>query len=511
MSYGHASGEVRIYEYGVPRTALHHGLGEGQGEAVAEMRRRLNLWNRLVEIDQEIEAKKQIILAPYPKPEKGRRILPPEVKVALQALEESYREPVNKACRESGCYSCNYTEVKIAWQAARKRPGDVKFHRWDGSGRLVVFLIHGLPVAKAWGDQTQLQLRNGNRPGDVILKFRAHSDENHKPVWLTLPIRMHRPLPEDALIKSVAITRQGVGPDWRWHVFFCLERPNGWRTHETLGKGKVAVDLGWRRVPTGLRVAVWRDETEQTGELVLSEHFLWAMGKVRDLESIRDNLWNETIAALRAWLKTHERLPQWLADLTSQLHLWKRKGRLERLYRFWSEHRFKGDQVGFAIVETWNKRDHHLWEWEAHLRDQTLADRREKYRIFADWLTKRYDEIVLEDFDLRKVAELDKGGGEMWQAARRQRQWASVHQLRLCIESTAKREKVGVTKLKPAYSTVVCAECGSLERWDKAKEIRHTCLACGATWDQDQNAATNLLKGESAYSLVPEAIYSGVG
>ena len=35
--------------------------------------------------------------------------------------------------------------------------------------------------------------------------------------------------------------------------------------------------------------------------------------------------------------------------------------------------------------------------------------------------------------------------------------------------------------------------CGVVNRWDQAAEIRHTCDACAATWDQDENAAQNIL------------------
>jgi len=42
--------------------------------------------------------------------------------------------------------------------------------------------------------------------------------------------------------------------------------------------------------------------------------------------------------------------------------------------------------------------------------------------------------------------------------------------------------------------TKTCHACGSLEDFDAEASIYHTCSQCGARWDQDENAAKNMLK-----------------
>ena len=42
-------------------------------------------------------------------------------------------------------------------------------------------------------------------------------------------------------------------------------------------------------------------------------------------------------------------------------------------------------------------------------------------------------------------------------------------------------------------TTSTCSLCGSLEEWDQATELVHKCSNCREEWDQDENAARNIL------------------
>lgn len=499
MSFGRtgATGMVRVYTYDVPRTALRNGHGSNLDLGIEQMRRRVMLWNRLVEIDRAIRAEQEPVIAPYR--ERGER-LPPEARVDLLAIEERYRDEINRACRESGCFWINSQEVKRDWQAARRK-GMPQFHRWDGSGRVAVYL-GGLPVADAWGDDRRFRLRPGPRERDAVALIRVGSEgrQGRTPVWLALPLRLHRPLPEDARIRWVAAQREVLAGRDRWSVHLCLERePPCWRTHGGPRAGVIALDLGWRQRPGGMRVATWADDAGHEGEIVLPSWHWEAMQKVSGLGGIRDQLWNQTIAALAAWVRERERVPGWLAESARAWHAWRRKGHLVHLVRQWTENRFAGDEVGFAIAETWLRRDQHLWEWEANLRDQALRRRREYYRVIAADLARRYAGVVVEDFDLSEVARRKPGpdgepgpAAELVAIARRQRQWAAVHELRRAIVSACTREGVAITVVPAADTTVTCAACGTVDRFDK-RALYHRCSGCGQEWDQDVNAARNLL------------------
>ena len=291
MAYGRASGDCRVMEYGVPSAAVHKGLLQGAKAAIEEMRRRVQLWNRLVDIDQQYRQARSELLGPAPTGEDGKRLkrqLTAEQKDALARLDDVRREAANQACRESGCYWCNYSDVKVAWEVARRKPDSLRHHSWRGDGKVTTQLMRGLPVPQAFGQHGFLRLsfpHPDTYPEDVIVQMRIGSDEQRRPLWLTLPIRMHRPLPEDCLVKSVSALRERLANRSRWRVVFVLERPAGasgtWaRFGEAERRGSIAIDVGWRRLPHGLRVATWHDDAGQTGELVLPERYLEQRRKV---------------------------------------------------------------------------------------------------------------------------------------------------------------------------------------------------------------------------------------
>jgi len=109
-------------------------------------------------------------------------------------------------------------------------------------------------------------------------------------------------------------------------------------------------------------------------------------------------------------------------------------------------------------------------------------------------LARKYKTLVLEDFDLRVMARRGsvEDGAEN-EDARSNRQLAAVSELRLCLEQAFKGRGGDVVRLPAANTTRRCHACGHTEAFDAAAAILHTCPGCAATWDQDRNAALNLL------------------
>lgn len=392
---------------------------------------------------------------------------------------------------------------------------DPKFRRWDGSGRVAVQIQGGLAVenlfktsaAKSDGqieidpipddtfdkdDQEHWKKTRGERRRATRTKvrFRVASDEKNHPIWVELPMVLHRPLPPGGVIKEAVLIRRRVA--CHHYTVLQIKVEANYRTMRSHGEGTIALDLGWRS-GNQLRIGYWYDG-KNGDEKLLPPDIQRNIEHVESLRSTRDDNFNNTKEWFAAW-RMKKGIPEWLTSMTARLTTWKSPGRLAKVALVWRGQRFDGDDGGYERLEAWRKQDKHLWEWEANERKKTIGHRREEYRCFALWLFKNYSCVVLEDFDLRRVAALrqpEEKEKEPHRKARHNRVIAAVSVLRLAIKNAAISCGGTVKLVPPEYTTLMCHVCGFTEKWDTAAKVMHTCSNCGATWDQDYNGAVNL-------------------
>lgn len=119
-------------------------------------------------------------------------------------------------------------------------------------------------------------------------------------------------------------------------------------------------------------------------------------------------------------------------------------------------------------------------------RTKDMGERREMYRLFARTIAMRYGVVAVEHLDLAAIAVSKEHAG------RANRQRACVHQLLAEIKhQCAKHGAVMIPMQGP--STMQCHQCGKLGApTDRAALFWH-CDGCGTVWDQDHNAAINLM------------------
>lgn len=444
---------------------------------------------------------------------------------AIQMRAGELRRAARAAC---GVPQGTYALVEAADDAARKvpiwedaEPNDPGFVRWQGEGRVGVQLQGGLPALAVFGDDTRLRIaavRDGawhaktrserRRSARTVLRMRVGS-EGREPVWASWPMVMHRPLPEGSRVMVAVVSLRKIGPREEWSVALTVDvgarkqaRPS------SNGAGAVAVDLGWRALPDGgMRVGYWRGTDGSEGEIRLSAADVRGLRLPEGLRSTRDRAMNAALGALVQWLRGNG-MPEWMRAFTGRrgslptepqalawLSEWKSPGRLAKLVRCWRNKRYNGDDGAFAAAEAWRYHDEHLWSWETSQRTGALRHRREVYRIAAADLARRYNTLVLEDFDLRRVARRHAPDAESAEngTARSNRQAVATSELRAALVNAFASE--GKTKLVvPAVdSTRTCTVCGIVRAFDAAADIMHTC-ECGTTWDQDANAALVLLR-----------------
>ncbi len=541
----------RVFEYGCLSPLANEDI------ALEQMRKRNEFWNRLVSIEGEYRKKSMSLIASerndtldnlegkiadlrdeidkhrkvalkdvdafslvneVKKLQEDRKILYAEQKMrrkefiemnkpAFELIEKERRDAVKKAQAESGLWWCNYDDVLSSYNVARikamKEGKELKYHRFDGSGKVSVRCQRGLAIEKVFGSNKHIQIKpidqtawdcsiraERRKMTRSIVKIRVGSD-GRDPIWFELPFVMHRPISFECTIRSASVVREKYGNSFRYKLIIitCFSQ----FAENTADKGAVGIDLGWRRVDDGLRVAYWCDEEGRNGTLTIPNDIIVRFKKVDDLKSIRGRHFNNAKAVLAGWLKDKP-TPEWLKGEAKFLYKWNSPSKFKKLLFKWHQKRFPEDQEMVAFIEKYLKRDLHLWQWEFNLRDKIQRRRRELYRIFAAELVKRYSTVFLEKFDLRRVEEESEYGTQGALLSNYHRTIASVSILRNVINSTFSRRGKYILQIEAKNTTMKCHKCGQVEKFDSKRQIFHTCSACDAVWDQDHNAAINILE-----------------
>ena len=112
---------------------------------------------------------------------------------------------------------------------------------------------------------------------------------------VTWPMIMHRPLPENVRIKEVVVSRARLDDRWLWSVVFVCTRTRVIKLGSAAAATVIAIDPGWRRTKTGLRVATIVRATGETEYFELSNRLVQAF---RFADELRDRH-NVLLANLR--------------------------------------------------------------------------------------------------------------------------------------------------------------------------------------------------------------------
>jgi len=243
-------------------TTICYGSGRGEikneERAIGELRKRNNLWNRLVEVEQEyvkIREAKISSLEPsdaVPRKDVLKRL---DVKDALFILNQDRWKAVNEACRNSGLYWANYSEVAKDYESARKRD-TLRFHRWDGTGKLTVHYQNGIDPKDVFSEtERRFQIDPGK---ETQARIRIDT-EGKSPVWFEIPIVVHRPLPDLlSTIRDVSFVRECLWHDYRWKVTITMSVPDVERL--SAENKSATITVGWKQTDQGILIAHTDDE-----------------------------------------------------------------------------------------------------------------------------------------------------------------------------------------------------------------------------------------------------------
>lgn len=413
-----------------------------------------------------------------------------EKRTELDAMRDTARRRIKRARQAAaamGLFWGSYNDIVQRADAGRKL-GELQFRRFTGEGTLTAQIMGGMPVARALAQSHQFLQIDPAAEGRKwrYARMRIGSNADRSPVWLGIPIVYHRDIPAGAQIKSASMTLRDGG--WQLNITVNVPAPLAKPEGQT-----IALDIGWRKVPSGIRVSYWQDDAGKHGQVVVANSDISEMERAESLRSKCDLMREEFLPALAAWLEG-QALPDEWTQKSGYIAQWRSGNRLCSLISWWQENRLADDREIFLAAQGWRKQYLHLDNWRRSLEERMRLRIREQYRIFAAKIATDYSRIVIEDFDMRDVAEkpqvTDQKSGNPHSSGQRQKVSPSV--FRAALLNACKREGVEIVKVPSAYTTRECHACGSLREWNQ-EELIHRC-ECGALWDQDQNAAINLLR-----------------
>lgn len=439
-----------------------------------------------------------------------------EQKPLLDTLEEQRRSKIKEARQQSGCFWSNYNAVLDSFNVARakalKEGAELRFHPFTGEGRLVNQIQGGMTVEQLLaGEHSQVKLkltgeRQGRKEGILTVTAFTGRDTFEKPMRrnVDFPIVFHRPFPSETVIKSVVVNIRKVAGKFRYSVTFTCRAPeNG---EPASGMAAAGVNLGWKQVHGGLRVAtaVYSDRSTPV-HLVLPTEWTDKMKHVRDLQGQLDVLDNDMFVLLKDALKEMplhedgvliEDFPERAHRLASRVRRAPRTPTRAMESLAWmmlEEPNIPYIRNVAQSLETWRKRHKRIFQEMANLRDKLIARRSDLYRVFAKQLADRVGYAVLDDTSYKQAAMLKHENGdenELHQIARSNRVLAAPYELRLSIEQ-ALQKRGGKTE-RHGGSINHCHACGSAVAQQEDGVMRS--CQCGEIFDVDENAARNLLK-----------------
>lgn len=410
-----------------------------------------------------------------------------------------------------GLTSGTYLQIEKSGKQMRKG-SPPKFRRYTGQGIVAVQnVLTWESILTGTNNFCRLTPHDHSRDKHLLWLRIGSEGKRKSPVWTKIPINLHRQPPLGACVKLAVVVRRPRPDKWHksrdthlhrqynYHVCFTVDSSVPAKPNRS-ENGAVGVDVGYRWLDEGLRVAVAAGDDGERRDLVIPVDMFIRREKAEDLEGIRKKLFNATILRLSNWLKGREDLPEWLESHRATLHSWKSQDRLAAMVVHWRENRFEGDDEIYARVEGewvngeyrgWRKQEAHLKRYEAGLVRKFCRKRDHLYSEFVSQLAQKYGTLVIEELNLKALAAKPQmeEKDQTSVIVRKRMGWSAVGGLLNAIKAS----QAQVILCDPKYTTKDCHLCGGRCHWDQAAELMHTCEHCGECWDQDYNAAVNLL------------------
>lgn len=409
---------------------------------------------------------------------------------AAREIEEWHRQAVKDARANSGVQWGAYL---IAERSIPRTGPSPRFPSDDGGGLFAVQLIGGRSYQQLvdCGDrQLQIAVSRQTRVKrtKAVARIRVGSD-GREPIWAVMPITIKRDIPPDAVVKWAYVVCRSVGFRRCWQLQLVVEDMP--RSRPAPRSGIVGVDIGWRLVPGGLRVAFWRDDSDRCGTLILPDRLIDQWRHISRLQQAWDNNF-DAMRDMAAVELADMYIPDRLREAVRNMRQWRSHARLASLYQLLCEDGVRLSATLNRQWPAWCDQDRLDASTIAHTHRRVVNRRVDIYRKWAAELAADHRTIVLEKAAWKELMRRPRADQPTPDGALREYQrLAAPYSLQACLSQAAE-----ITEWVPAADTTRrCASCGEFTGHPDPAELIHECGSCGVRMDQDEIAAINLLMG----------------
>ena len=369
------------------------------------------------------------------------------------------------------------------------------------TGKLSFVRIKALPVASF--DVLSERSRRGRARHHltmIVLPVITESGTKirHEITW---PIILHRPLPDDCLIKYIHVQRKRVGDRFEWVCSITIDTPEvhiKMLDHQSISV--CGIDLGFRQIKNDLRIATLADSSGCLRYYTLGQDWLDSMNYVEAIQSNLSETANSVWAQLRLILTELLEYPESLREqITGML----KAGAKTPIRAMRAMHRSLSNDPSLipdalALLDGWQKRIKRRTKEMYDLRNKLINRRKNIYRNIACEIARDYSLVRIANLRLKDIAKVKRSDGsdtKLTDIARKNRNRAALAELTLYIQQACIKNGVAVEKIDTTYMTRTCSQCGHLNPADTG-DLQLSCEGCGALYDQDDNAAKNYLNGK---------------
>lgn len=450
-----------------------------------------------------------------------------KIKPQIEQLNSDAYEAKKNAYNESGLWWGNYETVVAAYdvasQKAMKSNAELRFKAFDGTGKFAVrFENGGLTIDELKAGASNVcrietldtsRFQNLSKRGilskarhAITMTIYTFKDESGKKSRkeICLPIIFHREM-DEGKIKTIHLHRRRIGKQFHWSASFTLKNDaeHASVTHHKSTKA-CGVDIGYRLVKEGLRVATVADLGGNVEHLVLPNVWIGRMDYTEKLQSELSDSLNIMWVKLKSELAKIAEFPEPVNEIVNRMA--KMGDRLpyksiKQLFRILKEIETSGAPLGdlncaYNILKEFDKLTYKKEAELFNLKDKLLSQREHIYRNFAANLSKKYAHIIVEDMKLAEIAKTEKSETEtndMPNAVKANRQRAALFSLVEAIKLSSIKAGCLFERAEAAYSTRTCNHCNHVNA--NTDHIYQHCSNCGEGYDLDENAALNFIKG----------------